>query len=259
VQQQSQRLEEDRRRHAVTELELEQARKVQQRFVSGGFPEGRGLRFSHKYRPSGKLGGDMLDIVAIRESEVAIMVADVSGHGLAAALLTGVAKVLFRIGAEQHRDPAFLLNWLNRQIYSYLVTGEFLTMFLGLWNAEDNTFSYAGAGHPPALLVTGGGGPIERLAASPGMIGVRPISSFAGSCVRLYAGQRIVFYTDGVIDAMDGDSKLFGEESLLATCTRSTTFPLDRMPELVFQELDRFVGEQSQRDDQALLVLEVSS
>jgi serine phosphatase RsbU (regulator of sigma subunit) len=259
VQQQSLHLEENRRRNATTQWELEEASKVQQRFITNKFPEGRALRFAHKYRPSGKVGGDLLDVISIRDKEVAIMVADVSGHGVAAALLTGVAKVLFRVGAEQYREPCIFLNWLNRQMCAYLGTGEFLTVFLALWNAETRMFSYAGAGHPPALWVRPGVTSVEFLVVNPGIVGVRPEAVFTGSAIHLGASHRIVCYTDGITDAMSPESHLFGEENLAAKCVRSAGLSIDQMVESVFHELDGFVGRETQQDDQALLVLEVDS
>jgi serine phosphatase RsbU (regulator of sigma subunit) len=257
VEEQSRQLEEDRRREAETEFELEQARRVQQRFVTNTFPQGRGLLFAHDYRPSRMVGGDMFDVLAVDTEEVAIMIADVSGHGLAAALLTSVAKVLFRTGAERCPEPAGLLRWLNRQIYSYLSTGEFLTMFLALWNAKTHKFSYAGAGHPPALLFTPGQGSIARLNVSPGIVGVMPDGEFAASAVQLRAGQRIVCYTDGITEAVNVQEEMFGEDGVTNACIRWGRQPLARMVEHIFQELDGFLGGAPQRDDQAMLALEV--
>jgi phosphoserine phosphatase RsbU/P len=258
VKEQSRQLEEDRRREAETEFELEQARRVQERFVTNGFPQGRGLCFGHQYRPSRMVGGDMFDVVAVGKDEVAIMMADVSGHGLAAALLTSVAKVLFRIGAEQCHEPAKLLQWLNRQISSYLATGEFLTVFLGLWNADSHIFSYAGAGHPPALLFGPGKRSVERLRVSPGIVGIKPDDEFSAASLRLSAGQRIVCYTDGITEAMNGRSKLFGEDGLVAACARWAGVPVQRMVEHVLDEIDQFVAGEPRRDDQALLALEIT-
>ncbi|HEX2229451.1 MAG TPA: SpoIIE family protein phosphatase [Candidatus Binatia bacterium] len=258
VKEQSRQLEEDRRREAETEFELEQAKRVQQRFVTTIFPQGRSLAFGHRYRPSRVVGGDMFDVVAVGEHEVAIMMADVSGHGLAAALLTSVAKVLFRIGAEQCREPAELLRWLNRQISSYLATGEFLTVFLGLWNAKSQLFSYAGAGHPPALLLTPANGSLDRLHVSPGIVGILRDGEFSSRSAQLSAGQRIVCYTDGITEAMNGRCILFGEDGLAAACARSAGVPIDQMVEKVFCELDQFVGSEPRRDDQAMLALEVT-
>jgi sigma-B regulation protein RsbU (phosphoserine phosphatase) len=185
------------------------------------------------------------------------MMADVSGHGLAAALLTSVAKVLFRTGAEQCPEPAKLLRWLNRQISSYLATGEFLTVFLALWNAKTRNFSYAGAGHPPALLFTPGDRAIERLHVSPGIVGVMPDGEFPAGSVLLSARQRIVCYTDGVTEAMNGREELFGEDGLAGACARWAGAPIAQMVENLFCEVDRFLGGEPQRDDQAMLAMEV--
>jgi serine phosphatase RsbU (regulator of sigma subunit) len=258
VKEQSRQLEEDRRREAETEFELEQARRVQQRFVTDVFPQGRALSFGHQYRPSRMVGGDMFDVVAVGENEVAIMMADVSGHGLAAALLTSVAKVLFRTGAEQCHEPARLLSWLNRQISSYLATGEFLTVFLGLWNADSHIFSYSGAGHPPALLFAPDAPSVERLHVSRGIIGVMPDCAFSSDSVQLRAGQRIVCYTDGITEAMNGRALLFGEEGLSGACVRWAGVPVQRMVEKLFYEVDQFLAGEPRRDDQALLALEVT-
>ena len=127
---------------------MEQARRVQERFVTNMFPQGRGLDFAHRYRPSRQVGGDLFDVVPVNSCELAMLMADISGHGVPAALLTSVTKVLFRTGLEQCFRPGQLVGWLNRQISSYLATGEFITVFLGWWNCSENSFSYAGAGHP---------------------------------------------------------------------------------------------------------------
>jgi sigma-B regulation protein RsbU (phosphoserine phosphatase) len=185
------------------------------------------------------------------------MMADVSGHGLAAALLTSVAKVLFRTGAEQCPEPAKLLRWLNRQISSYLATGEFLTVFLALWNARTQDFAYAGAGHPPALLITPGSSNVERLNVSPGIVGVMPDGEFWASSVQLQAGQRIVCYTDGITEAINGKEIMFGESGLASACVRWGDRPIACMVECVLRELDSFLAGEAQRDDQAMLVLEV--
>jgi serine phosphatase RsbU (regulator of sigma subunit) len=185
------------------------------------------------------------------------MMADVSGHGLAAALLTSVAKVLFRTGAEQCPEPAKLLRWLNRQISSYLATGEFLTVFLALWNAKTRYFSYAGAGHPPALLFAPGDRAVERLHVSPGIVGVMPDGEFPAGSVRLSPRQRIVCYTDGITEATNGREELFGEDGLAGACARWAGAPIAQMVENLFREVDRFLAGEPQRDDQAMLALEV--
>ncbi len=258
VEEQNRQLEEERRREAAREFELEQARAVQQRFVTNLLPHDRGLNFAHRYRPSRMVGGDMFDVLPVGQDEVAIMMADVCGHGLPAALLTSVAKVLFRTGAERCAEPGNLLCWLNRQITSYLATGEFLTVFLGLWNAKSRMFSYAGAGHPPALLLNPRTGAVERLHVSPGIMGVMPEVNISIASVQLGAGQRVICYTDGITEAMNDRDELLGEDRLARICIESAAAPIEALVDSVFRSIDKFMADSPQRDDQALLVLEVA-
>jgi len=250
VEKQSRRLEEEHRREAAREFELEQARAVQQRFVTNLFPHGRGLKFAHRYRPSQMVGGDMFDVIAVGNDEIAIMMADVSGHGLPAALLTSVA--------ERCAEPGLLLRWLNRQISSYLATGEFLTVFLGLWNAASQKFSYAGAGHPPAMLLTPDSRTVERLSVSPGIVGVMPDGEVPVASIQLSAGQRIVCYTDGITEAMNDQEELLGEDRLAGICAGFCNVSIATLVENAFREIDQFMADTPQRDDQAMLVLEVA-
>ena len=258
VEKQSQVIEAERQREAATEFELEQARLVQQRFISTAFPQDRGLVFAHCYRPSRQVGGDLFDVVAVKDHEVAMLMADVSGHGMPAALLTSVTKVLFRTGVEQCDGPSAMLRWLNRQISAYLATGEFLTVFIGWWNLESHVFAYAGAGHPPALLCAPNGCEVKRLHVSQGIVGIMPDSSFPTEITELRPGQRLTLYTDGITEAMNGQQELFGEDRLADIHARTAHLPLQRMVERVFQDVDVFLGGAPQTDDQALLAIEVT-
>ncbi|HTN70627.1 MAG TPA: SpoIIE family protein phosphatase [Methylomirabilota bacterium] len=257
VQEQSRLLEVERQRDAATQYELEQARLVQQRFVTSVFPQGRGLEFADRYRPSRQVGGDLFDVVPVDSCELALLMADISGHGVPAALLTSVTKVLFRTGVEQCSEPAKFLRWLNRQISSYLATGEFLTVFVGSWNAKTHIFSYTGAGHPPALVVAPDGKQVERLHVSQGIVGIMPDGNFPQRNLELKCGQRLICYTDGITEGINREQQIFGEERLADACARYAAVPLKTMVESVFEELDAFSNGEIQNDDQALLALEV--
>lgn len=258
VQEQNRLLDEERQREAAREYELEQARLVQQRFIAGLFPEERGLKFASCYRPSCQVGGDLFDVVPFNTFEMAILVGDVSGHGVPAALLTSVVKVLFRTGVEQCECPATLLRWLNRQVRAYFATGEFLTVFLGVWNSQTRVFSYAGAGHPPALIVSPDSDSVERLHVSEGIVGIMPDQQVPRATIRLHPGHRLICYTDGITEAMNGQEDLFGEDRLADICARSRRMPVDVMVQKVFAQLDQFSQGEPQRDDQALLAMEVT-
>lgn len=258
LEEQSRLREQEQQREAETEWELEQARAVQRRFITTTFPPGRGLVFASRYRPSRKVGGDLFDVFPVNDYEVALIVADISGHGIPAALLTSVAKVLFRTGAEQHRAPGMLLRWLNKKISEYLATGEFLTVFIGVWDVRSHRFSYAGAGHPPALLFAANGELLDRLHVARGIVGIMPDGDFPQSSIELQVGQRIVCYSDGITEAADAREEIFGEERLAEVCTHAAAVPLEALVDHVFAVVDGFMGRRAQSDDQAFLALEVT-
>ena len=258
LQEQHRLLEEERQREAAREYELEQARLVQQRFITRVFPEEPGLKFASCYRPSRQVGGDLFDVVRLNAFAVAILMADVSGHGVPAALLTSVVKVLFRTGIEQWVRPTTLLRWLNRQLRAYLATGEFLTVFLGVWNSQTRVFSYAGAGHPPALIIPADGEGIERLHVSPGVVGTMPDQEVPRATIKLRLGDRLICYTDGITEAMNGQQELFGEDRLADICAHSRRIAIDVVVQKVFEQVDQFLQGEPQRDDQALLAMEIT-
>ena len=250
-------LKEERRDKEETNFELERARFIQQRFLPTEFPEGRGVVFADNYRPSRKVGGDFYDVMPVNAGEIFLIVADVSGHGVPAAMLTGLLKVLFRNGVKDHGDPEKLLQWLNTEIARYLSTGEFLTAFVGLWKATGRRFQFAGAGHPPALLIASDGAKVDRLNVSPGVVGVMMKGEFSQREIVLEPGQRLVCYTDGITEAMNRNQTLFGEDRLADICARAFDRPLSEMVRIVFREIDEFSDGASQQDDQAVLAVEV--
>ena len=188
-----------------------------------------------------------------------MLIADVSGHGVPAAMLTGVLKVLFQSGIEQFADPGLLLRWLNEALPAYLARGEFLTAFLGIWRPETRTLHYSGVGHPSPLLVLGEGHGVKRLEVERGLVGIETGALFTDMSVQLEPGQRLVLYTDGITEAGNTQQELFGEERLIEVCTRAAGEPVESLVESVFSEVERFSQGQVQMDDQAILAMEATA
>jgi two-component system sensor histidine kinase ChiS len=257
VQQQASLLQEERRDKEETSFELERARLIQQRLLSVEFPDGFGVAFSEYCRPSRKVGGDFYDVMPANAGEIFVIMADVSGHGIPAAMLTGLLKVLFRTGVQDHGEPGRFLQWLNTEIARYLSAGEFLTAFVGLWKASGRRFRFAGAGHPPALLIASDGTQVDRLNVPEGVVGVTMERNFTQKEIVLSLGQRLVCYTDGITEAMNRNQTLFGEDRLANVCAHAMDHPLSEMVRIVFKEVDQFSDGTSQQDDQAVLAMEV--
>ncbi len=130
-------------------------------------------------------------------------------------------------------------------------------MFVGLWKTSGRRFQYAGAGHPPALLIASDGTKVDRLNVSEGVIGVIREKEFLQNEIVIEVGQRLVCYTDGITETMSQDQALFGEDRLGDVCAHAIHRPLSEMVRIVFQEIAQFSAGAFQQDDQAFLAMEV--
>ena len=193
-------------------FELDLARKVQFALMPRP-PKPRGvLRAAVRYTPANQLGGDVYDFYRLENSRLGILVADVSGHGVNSAMLSGMVKALAAPLSLAVLEPGELLAGLDVAAEQFFPEGYFCTGFYLIADEETGLVRYAGVGHPPAIIV-GPKGP-RVLQSNPGMLGIGMVDGTAGSVDRLEPGESMVIYTDGLTDAMDPGDVIFGEERL---------------------------------------------
>ena len=198
--------------HKKLTFELELARKVQLALMPRP-PKPRGvLRLAVRYTPANQLGGDVYDIYRLENNRLGILVADVSGHGVNSAMLSGMVKALAAPLTIAVLEPGELLAGLDVATEQYFPEGYFCTGFYLIADEETGLIRYAGVGHPPAIIV-GPNGP-RTLPSNPGMLGIGMVDGTAGDTDRLEPGESLVIYTDGLTDAMDPSDALFGEARL---------------------------------------------
>jgi phosphoserine phosphatase RsbU/P len=198
--------------HKKLTFELELARKVQLALMPRP-PKPRGvLRLAVRYTPANHLGGDVYDIYRLDNARLGILVADVSGHGVNSAMLSGMVKALAAPLSIAVLEPGELLAGLDVATEQYFPEGYFCTGFYLIADEETGLIRYAGVGHPPAIIV-GPNGP-RTLPSNPGMLGIGMVDGTAGDSDRIEPGESLVIYTDGLTDAMDPSDALFGEERL---------------------------------------------
>jgi phosphoserine phosphatase RsbU/P len=194
------------------EFELGLARKVQFALMPRP-PKPRGiLRLAVRYTPANQLGGDVYDFYRLDNNRLGILVADVSGHGVNSAMLSGMVKALAAPLSIAVLEPGELLAGLDVAGEQFFPEGYFCTGFYLIADEETGLLRYAGVGHPPAMIV-GPNGP-RTLQSNPGMLGIGMVDGTAGNTDRLEIGESLVIYTDGLTDAMDPSDKLFGEDRL---------------------------------------------
>ena len=195
-------------------LELDLARKVQAALMPKP-PRARGtIRLAVRYHPANQLGGDVYDFAALEDGRLGILVADVSGHGVNSALLSGMVKTLAAPLSGGAQPPARVLAGLDTAIESYFPEGYFCTGFYLLIDEATGAFEFAGVGHPPAVIV----GPVatRKLDSEPGLLGIGMAGDSVNGSGRLEPGESMLIYTDGLPDAMDPADVLFGTDRISA-------------------------------------------
>ena len=240
--------------YAALSRELQLAREIQQSLLPRRMPQLRGLRISGAYLPMSAVAGDFYDVMARPDGSVVVIVADVSGHGVPAALIASMVKVAFAVEAERYDRPGDILGGINRAL-----TGAFerayVTACCAVVDSARRTIAYAAAGHPPPLLLRRGGG-VERLAEAGVALALLPVASGYGTAdVSFAPGDRLLIYTDGLLEAARaGTDEFFGDaelERLLAAMPAS-----EDVLQSVLQAHRQWMGGAPLSDDVTLLAVD---
>ncbi len=254
--------------------DLDAAARIQETFLPRGEPRLEGARFAWHYRPCDELAGDGLNVFALDENHAALYVFDVSGHGVASALLSvSLSRVLSPpsdpaslLRAEESGSangngrsgrpmaPAVVADRLNRMFPFDEATEQYFTMVYGVLDAATGAFRYVSAGHPGvAHLPASGPGRIHDVRGFPIGLADQP---YEEKVLMMAPGDRIFLYSDGIPEAMDGDSQAFGGERMLEVFERSRGESLDGAIAALLAELGRWSGQAGLRDDVSLVAVE---
>jgi sigma-B regulation protein RsbU (phosphoserine phosphatase) len=194
---------------AAVESELAMARRIQTSILPRALPELPGLRMAAAYRPMTAVAGDFYDFLPLGERRVTVLVADVSGHGVPAALIASMLKVAFALQAAHAADPAAILTALNG-ILNGMLDGQFVTAICAHIDLEAHAITYAGAGHPPAILVRPASGDVLELAENGLFLGPFRNASYTNARTPFVPGDCLLLYTDGIVEATFSDGEPFG-------------------------------------------------
>ncbi len=197
------------------EQQLNAAREIQQRLLPRSLPEVPGYRLAATNVPSLHVSGDTYDCLHLSDGSLAVTIADVSGKGMPAALLTGTLQASLRALARVTNDPGQLLEAANDALFESTDPERFATLFMAVLNPDGSGLRYASAGHNPPLLLRADG-TVQWLKPAGTPLGMIPEMTYPVFPVRLDAGDLLVAYTDGVTEAMAPDGTEFTESGLEA-------------------------------------------
>jgi sigma-B regulation protein RsbU (phosphoserine phosphatase) len=208
------------RERVALEGELATARDIQRSILPTGTPQVGSLRFATRYEPASSVAGDFYDYVAADATHVGVVVADVAGHGVPAALIASMVKVAVSSHARLADDPAALLRELNttlrRDVRRNFVTATYLW-----FDMEQRTLSVSNAGHAPPVLIRGDA--VRDLGPHGVLLGRFAIAAYEAETVALQPGDRIAAWTDGLVEARNVRDEQFGEERLRAMLREGAT------------------------------------
>jgi serine phosphatase RsbU (regulator of sigma subunit)/ActR/RegA family two-component response regulator len=215
-----------------------------------------GVKCDFIFIPLQKVSGDFIDITKLEESIYGYFISDISGHGVAAALISSMLKVFFSLYGKDVLSPELLYEILNQEFFSYLNSGEYFTSFYGIYFEEEKKFVYTNANHPSPLLLKIKTGEIVPLNSDGFFVGVFKDTKFEEKEVLLEAGDRILFYTDGVTESKNPDLKEFGEERLKEIYKREAQSSISELIQKIKKEVYDFTGGPIE-DDITIAIIEI--
>lgn len=236
--------------------ELQMAREVQQAMLPHEVPNVPGLRIAYQYIPCDYVSGDLYDFVKLPDGTLWLIIADVSGHGVPAALISTMTKALFRSYVTEATSPENVASRINKDFINYL-DQMFVTGILLRFDPEDRSFQYICAGHPPILLAQKRKNSLTRLAATSSPFGILPGTTFHTETVQLTTGDKLLFYTDGLYECRNSTREQFGLPRLESLYFQNSHLAPNELLTLIHEQIRGFVGHNKFDDDIAILVLEV--
>ena len=246
------RLVERERERQRLEQEINIARDIQQALLPRNFPDDPHFAITGVNFPCLSVGGDYFDVFPLGEGRTAFLIADVSGKGLGAALVTTMLQGALSGMALGH-DPARVFNHVNRFLCDHTEIGRYATMFFGILD-EQGHLEFINAGHPSPLLLRRGI-PEEAFSEGSYPVGLVPDAEYTAACLRLEPGDTLVLFSDGVTEAMDPDDQFFGVPRLKKVLTGIPECPLDQIQKCVLEAVENFARGAHQADDLTLLIV----
>ena len=245
------RLVERERQRQRMEQELNIARDIQQALLPRGFRDYPYLSVTGTNTPCHAVGGDYFDVFPMGEDRTAFLVADVSGKGLGAALVTTMLQGALS-GMTSGSDPVVVFNHMNRFLCEHAEVGRYATMFFGILS-RDGQLVFFNAGHPSPLIIREGK-VMELYTKGSLPVGLVPEAEFIADTVNLQPSDTLILFSDGVTEAEDPEENQFGVPRLCELLAGHEDTPLDELKQIILDAVDSFCRGAAQLDDITVLI-----
>jgi hypothetical protein len=241
--------------------ELEIARQVQIKLLPGKPPEISGFEIEGICIPANEVGGDYYDFIPIDDTRLGIVIGDVSGKGVPAAIYMTLTKGIIHSQVEKQLSPEQVLTRVNRSLYAMMDHRSFVTLFLGVFDVKNKTLSYSRAGHNPLLYFRRGDNRTVTLKPGGIALGIEKGQIFDRTIkeehIELKSGDLIVFYTDGFSEAMNKNLEEYSEKRLIHVIQCWKDSSVKEIIEKVVTDVRGFTQGYPQHDDMTMVVVKV--
>ena len=241
---------------ARIDKELEYAKQIQLSALPTNFPTGEDYNIYAQMIAAKEVGGDFYDFYKLGDTTVAFLAADVSGKGIPAAMFMMTAKTIIKDLAESGMAVNDIFTRANEKLCENNEADMFVTAWMGILDLQTGNMKYANAGHNPPLLKRADGS-FEYLRSRAGFVlaGIEGFN-YRVNELQLEAGDRLFLYTDGVPEATNAESELYGEDRLLSFMNQNAAVPATALLPALKADIDTFVGEAPQFDDITMLMFD---
>ena len=247
-------------RLARSNAELHIAAEIQQSFLPEVIPQITGFDIAAKSVMAKEVGGDFFDvipfeIIPLEKGTLGIIIADVSGKGVPAALFMALSRIVVRVNALWHRDPARAIFDANNIIAQDSKAGMFVTLFYGILSEKNQTLTYVNAGHNPPVVFRSRDESLEELMPTGIVLGAIENREYFSRAVDIGTGDIIVLYTDGITESINAREEMYGEERLHSIIRTNSRLSAVEIMTRILESVQEFTGDMPQFDDITLMVI----
>ena len=235
--------------------ELETARQIQLSILPTYIPKSPGLDIAARYIPMTAVAGDFYDFILVDDKHIGILVADVSGHGMPAALIASMLKIAFAAQASLAAEPEKVLSGLNQALCGKF-QHHYVTAAYAYFDMERRTLTYAGAGHPPLLLWGPSREGVQDVVENGLFLGKFDFAAYTAVEVPLLPGDRILLYTDGIPETENPAQVAFGDERFRQFLAAAQSTPVDQFADELLADVSHWSerGPDEDLDDDITMV-----
>ncbi|MDK1117713.1 MAG: GAF domain-containing protein [Anaerolineae bacterium] len=251
---QNDRLQEEKIARDRLETEIQLARKIQKSFIPDELPNRSGWDLAARWRTAGQVGGDFYDAMEFPDGRIGLFIADVADKGMPAALFMALTRTLVRAAVKETQSPAEALRRVNDLLIPDTKQGMFVTAVYVVLYPQTGKLVYANAGHNPPLWLNREG-KLKRLTRTSIALGVIDGEDVEERSLVMKKGDNLLLYTDGLNEALSSNEKMFGEKRIIKAFKASKEKSAENIIRGIEDELDQFVGQEPQFDDQTLLLI----